>query len=249
MPAATQLRLRAAEIAGTASGVALVRRFSEWYARESTTANYDWFIRLPALLYFGTGIWMQVRAISWEMTAAEPPALSSLSARLAALAVLVLFAVLTLMRSRPVARSKGLVPRLAAVIGVAAGFGFAFLERPEPVAWLDAVSAVTIAISGVLTCYVLLWLGRSFSTMPEARNLVTSGPYRFVRHPLYVAEELAVLGLFLQYRTAPALLLIVVQIALQLSRMRYEERVLGAAFPDEYEAYSRTTARLIPGVY
>lgn len=249
MPAATQLKLRAAEITGPASIDALRRRFSEWYARESTTANYDWFIRLPALLYFGTGIWMQIRAISWELTAAEPPTLSSLAARLAALAVLVLFAMLTLMRSRPVARSKGLLPRLTAVVGVAAGFGFAFLERPDPVAWLDAVSALVIAVSGVLTCYVVLWLGRSFSTMPEARKLVTSGPYRFVRHPLYVAEELAVLGLFLQYRTLPALMLIVAQIALQLSRMRYEERVLTAAFPDEYEAYSRTTARLVPGVY
>lgn len=249
MPAATQLKLRVAEIAGTTSADVLARRFSKWYARESTTANYDWFIRLPALLYFGTGIWMQMRTIAWELTAAEPLTISSLSARLAALAVLVLFAVLTMMRSRPVARSKGLLPRLTAVVGVAAGFGFAFLERPASVAWLDAISAITIAVSGVLTCYVVLWLGRSFSTMPEARKLVTSGPYRFVRHPLYVAEELAVLGLFLQYRTAPALLLIVVQIALQLSRMRYEERVLTAAFPDEYEAYSRTTARLIPGVY
>lgn len=226
-------------------------RFSAWYARESETANYDWFIRLPALLYFGVVLHAQAVAVGEAYandTLAPALHVAAVVARTAALMVLVLFAALTLVRSRPVARSQGLTPRLAAIVGVAVLFGLAFLERAPPVLGFEIASAVMIAVSGLASCYVLLWLGRSFSTMPEARKLVTSGPYRFVRHPLYAAEELAVLGVLLQYRSAAALLLVAVQIALQLTRMRYEEGVLSRAFP-EYGTYSASAARLIPGVY
>jgi protein-S-isoprenylcysteine O-methyltransferase Ste14 len=84
--------------------------------------------------------------------------------------------------------------------------------------------------------------------MAEARRLVTSGPYRFVRHPLYLAEELSVIGLFLQFASLWTAALFAVQIAFQLRRMHNEENVLTASFP-EYAAYRRRTARLIPGIY
>ena len=44
-------------------------------------------------------------------------------------------------------------------------------------------------------------VGRSVSVMPEARKLVTSGLYRHIRRPLYLVEEIGVLGLFLQFRS------------------------------------------------
>jgi protein-S-isoprenylcysteine O-methyltransferase Ste14 len=84
--------------------------------------------------------------------------------------------------------------------------------------------------------------------MAETRQLVTSGPYRFVRHPLYAAEELAMLGLFMQFASIWTALLLVVQIGFQLRRMHNEEAVLSASF-SEYDAYRRNTARLIPGIY
>jgi protein-S-isoprenylcysteine O-methyltransferase Ste14 len=91
-------------------------------------------------------------------------------------------------------------------------------------------------------------LGRSFSVMAETRQLVTSGPYRFVRHPLYLTEGIAVIGLFVQFASVWTALLVVVQIAFQLRRMHNEETLLIASFP-EYAAYSKNTARLIPGMY
>jgi len=94
----------------------------------------------------------------------------------------------------------------------------------------------------------LIRLGRSFSIMAESRQLVTTGPYQFVRHPLYLTEEIALVGVFLQYASPWTVLLLLVQIAFQLRRMYNEELVLTAHFP-EYAAYQRTTARLIPGVY
>ena len=71
---------------------------------------------------------------------------------------------------------------------------------------------------------------------------------RFVRHPLYLAEELAIIGIFMQFASAWTALLLAVQIAFQLRRMHNEEVVLTETFP-EYAAYRRRTARLIPGVY
>jgi protein-S-isoprenylcysteine O-methyltransferase Ste14 len=78
--------------------------------------------------------------------------------------------------------------------------------------------------------------------MAETRQLVTSGPYRFVRHPLYLAEEIAIFGVFVQFASLWTAILFAAHIAVQLRRMHNEESVLTASFP-EYAAYRRKTAR------
>jgi protein-S-isoprenylcysteine O-methyltransferase Ste14 len=55
-------------------------------------------------------------------------------------------------------------------------------------------------------------------------------------------------GVALQFLSAWALLLLGLQFAIQLQRMKYEERILSEVFP-EYEDYMMRTARLVPGVY
>jgi protein-S-isoprenylcysteine O-methyltransferase Ste14 len=110
------------------------------------------------------------------------------------------------------------------------------------------ISTSLIIIGSVGAIVALSQLGRSFSVMAETRQLVTSGAYHFVRHPLYLTEEIAVIGLFMQFASPWTTLLLVVQIAFQLRRMHNEELVLTASFP-EYAAYRRNTARLIPGIY
>jgi protein-S-isoprenylcysteine O-methyltransferase Ste14 len=92
-----------------------------------------------------------------------------------------------------------------------------------------------------------MWLGRSFSIMAEARGLVTRGPYAIVRHPLYVAEEIAVIGMVLLNWSLLAVLLACAQWALQLRRMRHEEEVLETAFPD-YASYAARTPRWLPAL-
>jgi protein-S-isoprenylcysteine O-methyltransferase Ste14 len=72
--------------------------------------------------------------------------------------------------------------------------------------------------------------------------------YGFVRHPLYLAEELAVIGIFMQSFSRWTALLLIAQIAFQLRRMHNEEVVLAETF-HEYAAYRQQTARLIPGIY
>jgi protein-S-isoprenylcysteine O-methyltransferase Ste14 len=160
-----------------------------------------------------------------------------------------LVAWLFLIRLRPVRKSEGIWPRAAAILGGFLTFGLLLLPRHVdlPLA-AKLVSSGVVLIGNGLAVAILIRLGRSFSILPEARRLVTEGPYGMVRHPLYLAEAIGTLGLLIQFLSPLAVMLVAAQLAFQLLRIQYEERVLREAFP-EYEAYSRRTARLIPGVY
>jgi len=80
------------------------------------------------------------------------------------------------------------------------------------------------------------------------RGLVTRGPYRWVRHPVYLDEITAMLGLLLPILSARNLAVFALFCALQLWRTRHEEAALAATFP-EYADYRRRTPRLLPGLW
>ena len=113
---------------------------------------------------------------------------------------------------------------------------------------LDMTSTVLLLAGNYLCVVVLLHLGRSISIMAEARRLVTSGPYGVIRHPLYLAEQVAIIGIFLQFLSWQAALVLLAHFIFQIRRMLNEERVLTETFP-EYRDYANRTARLIPGVW
>lgn len=168
-------------------------------------------------------------------------------------AAILLFAVaaiaILLMRSPPTAGARGIGPRIASILGTYVSVAIVlFLPQATLPDFALALSAVLILGGMGFSLYSILFLGRSFSLVAEARQLVTTGPYSRIRHPLYVGEELAIFGATIQYICPLALGLLALQIACQFYRMECEETVLEDAFP-EYGPYKAQTARLIPGIY
>jgi protein-S-isoprenylcysteine O-methyltransferase Ste14 len=158
--------------------------------------------------------------------------------------VTVAFAIFVARRGPAKRRVMGLLPVAACT---AATVSVVLLEQPS------ASTATTLVISGeVVAVIAAAWmlastvaLGRCFGVLPEARGLVTHGPYRFVRHPLYLGELSLCAGLVIAAPSLRNLVLAVFFTAGQALRMGMEERELSAQFP-EYRAYARSTRRLIP---
>ncbi len=90
-----------------------------------------------------------------------------------------------------------------------------------------------------------LALGRCFGVLPEARGLVTHGPYQLVRHPLYLGEFAAMGGLLIASPSGRNLAAGAVFAVAQATRMRLEERALEREFP-EYGDYAAGTPRILP---
>jgi protein-S-isoprenylcysteine O-methyltransferase Ste14 len=112
-----------------------------------------------------------------------------------------------------------------------------------------ALTSVAFMLAGYAMGMISLsYLGRSFSIVPEARRLVMRGPYRLIRHPLYLAEMLTVIGVTIQHASLLAVQFLAIQIGLQIWRMNLEEQVLSDTFP-AYDEYRANTKRLVPGVY
>lgn len=92
------------------------------------------------------------------------------------------------------------------------------------------------------------FLGRSFGVVAAYRGVRTSGPYRWVRHPVYAAYLLGAIGYWLDSPTTWNLLVIIVQMLGQVVRMDHEEEVLSSD-PAYVDYRERVRYRLIPGVY
>ena len=178
----------------------------------------------------------------------EGPRFLDLAAHLASVAFVALIVVMTLIRLKPVRSAEGLEPRLTALGGTGLALAIPLLPIAEIPASLQLTALILILTGWVLSIYVLLWLGRSFSIMAQARSIVTTGPYAIVRHPLYLCEELTIIGIAINYVSIEAILIVALQWLLQLRRMTNEERVLRATFPD-YEAYAKATPKVIPRLF
>lgn len=195
------------------------------------------------VLYFGWLLVSQVRA-DWPVWT-EPRV--DLETALAISAVAYLGLQLTTYWRKPPA----LVSRAdwRAVLATAVAIDALGLSIGQPVTQPDATAlALTFTLAGTGLAFWSVWrLGTSFSLLPQARRLVTTGPYRYVRHPIYLGGLLITLG-EVWLRWSPLVIALnVVFVAAQVVRLRYEEQVLERAFP-EYAAYRKRTSALIPGI-
>jgi len=82
----------------------------------------------------------------------------------------------------------------------------------------------------------------------ENGTMVNSGPYRYIRHPMYLAQLVVVAPLVVDYFTYARLAVFVLLTLALLLKIRFEERLLFAHFPG-YKAYAEKTWRMIPFIY
>jgi protein-S-isoprenylcysteine O-methyltransferase Ste14 len=95
-------------------------------------------------------------------------------------------------------------------------------------------------------------LGRNWSgmvTLKEGHELIQTGPYRLVRHPIYMGVLLALVGCTLAYGELRGMLGVSMVALSMIRKLRIEERFMQERFNGTYEHYKRHTAALIPFVY
>jgi protein-S-isoprenylcysteine O-methyltransferase Ste14 len=161
----------------------------------------------------------------------------------AGLGVAMLALAALIVRRPPPASRDG--SRIAWVVVVASAI-VPLLTPPATVA-LPGPTALRV-VGGVGLVTSLLALGDRFALLPQARGIVSRGPYAIVRHPLYASYLLIELADWLATGAWPQAVLWLLAGALFLARARLEEDCLAQRFR-EYDDYRRRVRfRLLPGI-
>ena len=156
---------------------------------------------------------------------------------------------IALTRLPPALRDHSLLPTIAVVVAYAYPYAqVAYLKWvPGNPAW-PAGGLVLVTLAAFLSFASLLSLGRRFGVWPASRGLATRGPYRLVRHPMYLAYVLADIGYNLQEWNFGTALLVMAGWASLFYRIRAEERILSQDSGwSTYVALVRH--RLLPGIW
>lgn len=111
---------------------------------------------------------------------------------------------------------------------------------------LGEIPRIALSILLGLPSFVLMLvsrrqLGSSFSIMPEARALVTTGLYSRIQHPMYVFLDLFVVSVIVGLNWPILLWAWALVVVLQTVQGRREEKMLAGAFGSDYEAYRKRT--------
>jgi len=137
------------------------------------------------------------------------------------------------------------------------GFVVLYLIEPTGSDWLFLplpslvrFGGVLLGVAGVL---LLIWvhrtLGMQWSTtlqFKEEHTLITSGPYRFVRHPMYASLSLFFVGLSIISSFWPFIVLVAITLLFFVRIMKQEESMMIDQFGEAYRVYMKRTGRFLP---
>lgn len=115
--------------------------------------------------------------------------------------------------------------------------------------WIQSVGIVLTFAGAALLCWARFALGKFFSadvTLKQGHQLIQSGPYALVRHPIYTGINLAVAGTALEIGEWRGVLAFALVVIMHIIKARQEEALMAAQFGDEYSLYRRHSGFLIP---
>jgi protein-S-isoprenylcysteine O-methyltransferase Ste14 len=223
-----------------------------WLESFRRTKTFDLLAALPLILWYLFGFRRQAPITLIRLQELLNGTINLLNflqllALLGSFVLIFILVYLLITRRTPELRSYGALPRVVAICGTFLGNSFLYLRAVQLTLAVQALADILIIAGTIGAIVAASRLGASFSMMPEARKLVTTGPYAMIRHPLYLAEMVGILGLVLQFEQPWALFLGVTVFGLQYWRTVFEERVLTQAYPD-YATYRARTWRFLPYV-
>jgi protein-S-isoprenylcysteine O-methyltransferase Ste14 len=153
------------------------------------------------------------------------------------------------LRRGPAAATSGSVTAHAAALAATwLPFALPFVRGAPPGAVRQGVSDVLLVLGTTWAVWSLHFLGRNVSVLAQVRGLADRGPYRWVRHPLYLGELVSSLGIAVAANSLAAVAIWLVLCGLQAYRALREEQVLLQALPG-YRSYRSRTAALVPGLF
>ena len=187
---------------------------------------------IPIHLWFVLAFWVTLGGLrlldAWQNVRVTPALLAAQSALVAWL----------IMTRSPQAVEASYLQKIVAWASVF----FPLLLRIHNEIWFGQV------ITGcglVLVLWSEMTLGRSFGIAPADRGIVQNGPYRFIRHPMYLGELISLSGALIGDPSIWNIILINILLLILLLRIRWEELVVS-----DYGSYAgRVCWRMIPGVW
>jgi protein-S-isoprenylcysteine O-methyltransferase Ste14 len=170
-----------------------------------------------------------------------------------------LYWMLSALRNKATQRRESLPSRLAHVLPLALGGALiawplapssALAWRLWPSSFAAHWIGLTLVIAGlVFAIWARVYLGGNWSgtvTVKQGHELIRSGPYAYVRHPIYTGLITALLGTTLASGTVHAALGLAIIVASFVHKSRIEEGFMRETFPGEYQRYSAEVPALIP---
>jgi protein-S-isoprenylcysteine O-methyltransferase Ste14 len=112
-----------------------------------------------------------------------------------------------------------------------------------------ALGLVLLALGLAFTVWARVYLGRNWSgmvTVKEGHELIRSGPYAYVRHPIYTGLLVALLGSAVTCGELRALIGLGIVAGAFIRKLRIEERFMRELFPQQYQRYCAEVPALIP---
>lgn len=163
------------------------------------------------------------------------------------------------LRVKPAQVRESLGSRFSHIIAAVAAF-YAMFSGDVPLGWMHIriiprelwieVLGIALTVAGMaFAIWARAYLGGNWSsnvTVKVDHQLVRTGPYRWVRHPIYSGLILAMIGTALNRRTVRGVIAIVLLWVAFTLKSKIEERFMEATFGPEYDEYRRGTGALVP---